>query len=119
LYEKIKQARKKLVLHRIQVSYQYTIRRKLYEPKKQHTKNLLLTETKPYIPYRMSISSKGGATRKEAGSGDLSDRESMLAGSLSSSSVGDGSHRRDKRDQAYWIGRRRDDDEQGGASGRG
>lgn len=74
-------------------------------------------------PCRMSIcrSSRRWGHREEAGSGsgDLSDRESTLAGLLSSSSVGDGSHLRDERDRACWTGRRRNKDEQGGGVKKG
>ncbi|ONM04330.1 F14D16.29 [Zea mays] len=73
------------------------------------------------IQLNKTIFSKGGAIRKEAGSGsgDLSDRESTLAGLLSSSSVGDVSHLHDERDQACWTGWRCNKDEQGGGVKKG
>jgi hypothetical protein len=61
----------------------------------------------------MSIFSNGGGTMKGAGLGRIADKEPMLAGSLSLSVVGDGSHHYNERDWTCWAGRRRHNDEQG------
>jgi hypothetical protein len=94
-HEKIKQARKKLVLHRIQISCQYMIqiqKENCMNKRSKHTANFLQAEFKlrTFSNIDLSIFSNFGAIGKEARSGDLFRRESTLASLLNSSSVGDG-----------------------------
>jgi hypothetical protein len=58
----------------------------------KHIVSFLLTGSKLYVPFRILIcrsTRSVGPSGKEAGSGNLSGRESMLACLLNSSSVGD------------------------------
>lgn len=52
--------------------------------------------------------------QKESRSVGLSDKEIGLAGSLNSSSIGRGSHCRDKQDWTYQVGQHHDDDDERG-----
>ena len=85
----------------------------------KHIVNFLLTESKSCVPYRMSISSKGGALGKGQGHTTSSVESQSSLVHPSSSTTENGSHRRGKRDRGYWMGQRRDDNERGRGTEKG
>jgi hypothetical protein len=69
----------------------------------KYNAKFLLTESKLCVICWMLTSSKCGV-RERGGSGDVSDWELGLAGSPSSSTTRNASHRHDEQDLAYWAG---------------